>query len=78
LYAKSGKQRERTPLLVVVKRVADAGAVLEGGSSIAGGTIFAQLWHVGRVSHPHFHGGELPVAPCAIAPDGEVFTTQDD
>ncbi len=41
----------------------------------AGGTIFAQLWHVGRVSHPDFHGGELPVAPSAIAPDGEVFTT---
>jgi N-ethylmaleimide reductase len=42
----------------------------------AGGTIFAQLWHVGRVSHPDFHDGELPVAPSAIAPDGEVFTTR--
>jgi N-ethylmaleimide reductase len=42
----------------------------------AGGIIFAQLWHVGRVSHPDFHGGELPVAPSAIAPDGEVFTTR--
>jgi N-ethylmaleimide reductase len=42
----------------------------------AGGTIFAQLWHVGRVSHPDFHGGELPVAPSAIAADGEVFTTR--
>ena len=39
-----------------------------------GGTIFAQLWHVGRVSHPDFHGGALPVAPSAIAVDGEVFT----
>jgi N-ethylmaleimide reductase len=39
------------------------------------GTIFAQLWHVGRVSHPDFHGGELPVAPSPIAPDGEVFPT---
>src|SRR5271163_505304 len=34
----------------------------------AGGTIFAQ--------HPDFHGGELPVAPSAIAPDGEVLTTR--
>jgi N-ethylmaleimide reductase len=42
----------------------------------AGGTIFAQLWHVGRVSHPDFHGGELPIAPSAIAADGEVFTTR--
>ena len=39
-----------------------------------GGTIFSQLWHVGRVSHPDFHGGALPVAPSAIAVDGEVFT----
>jgi N-ethylmaleimide reductase len=40
----------------------------------AGGKIFAQLWHVGRISHPDFHDGELPVAPSAIAADGEVFT----
>jgi len=40
----------------------------------ADGKIFLQLWHVGRVSHPDFHGGELPVAPSAIAAQGEVFT----
>ncbi len=40
----------------------------------AGGKIFLQLWHVGRISHPDFHGGALPVAPSAIAADGEVFT----
>ncbi len=40
----------------------------------AGGKIFLQLWHVGRVSHPDFHNGELPVAPSAIPADGEVFT----
>ena len=39
-----------------------------------GGTIFAQLWHVGRVSHPDFHGGALPVAPSALPVDGEAFT----
>src|SRR5204863_7804965 len=37
----------------------------------ADGKIFLQLWHVGRISHPDFHGGELPVAPSAIAPGGE-------
>jgi len=42
----------------------------------AGGRIFAQLWHVGRVSHPDFHDGALPVAPSAIAADGEVFTAR--
>ncbi|MHB1286543.1 MAG: alkene reductase [Leptospirales bacterium] len=35
-----------------------------------GGVIFLQLWHVGRISHPDFHGGKLPVAPSAIAPRG--------
>src|SRR5688500_5388630 len=42
----------------------------------AGGRIYAQLWHVGRVSHPDFHDGALPVAPSAIAAEGEVFTTR--
>ena len=38
----------------------------------AGGRIFMQLWHVGRVSHPHYLQGEPPVAPSAIAPQGHV------
>ncbi|KAA1005380.1 alkene reductase [Paraburkholderia panacisoli] len=38
----------------------------------AGGLIVSQLWHVGRVSDPLYHGGELPVAPSAIAPEGYV------
>jgi N-ethylmaleimide reductase len=38
----------------------------------AGGRIFMQLWHVGRVSHPDYLNGELPVAPSAIAPQGHV------
>lgn len=42
----------------------------------AGGKIFLQLWHVGRISHPDFHGGELPVAPSAVAAEGEVFTAK--
>lgn len=37
-----------------------------------GGRIFLQLWHVGRVSHPEYLNGELPVAPSAIAPLGHV------
>ncbi len=43
----------------------------------AGGRIFIQLWHVGRVSHPFFHNGELPVGPSAIKPEGaKAFTGQ--
>jgi len=38
----------------------------------AGGRIFLQLWHVGRVSHPRFLGGDLPVAPSALALPGHV------
>jgi len=38
----------------------------------AGGRIFAQLWHVGRISDPSFLNGEAPVAPSAIAAKGHV------
>lgn len=38
------------------------------------GRIFLQLWHVGRISHPDFHQGELPVAPSAIAAKGNAVT----
>jgi 2,4-dienoyl-CoA reductase-like NADH-dependent reductase (Old Yellow Enzyme family) len=38
----------------------------------AGGRIFAQLWHVGRISAPMFLDGALPVAPSAIRPAGHV------
>jgi 2,4-dienoyl-CoA reductase-like NADH-dependent reductase (Old Yellow Enzyme family) len=38
----------------------------------AGGRMFLQLWHVGRVSDPVYLNGALPVAPSAIAPSGHV------
>lgn len=40
----------------------------------AGGTIVMQLMHGGRVSHPDITGGPVPVAPSAIAIDGETHT----
>ncbi|MEQ5854098.1 alkene reductase [Halomonas sp. EF61] len=37
----------------------------------AGGRMHAQLWHVGRISHPELQpGGVDPVAPSAIKPEG--------
>jgi N-ethylmaleimide reductase len=40
----------------------------------AGGLIFLQLWHVGRISHPCLQPDVmLPVAPSAIKPSGEAF-----
>ncbi|WP_019615691.1 alkene reductase [Psychromonas ossibalaenae] len=37
-----------------------------------GGKIFAQLWHTGRVAHPHFFGGGDVIAPSALAVEGSV------
>jgi N-ethylmaleimide reductase len=40
----------------------------------AGGLIFNQLWHVGRISHPALQPDNmLPVAPSAITPAGKAF-----
>ncbi|MES2342757.1 MAG: alkene reductase [Pseudomonadota bacterium] len=38
----------------------------------AGGRIFMQIWHVGRISDPMFLDGRAPVAPSAIAAKGHV------
>ena len=45
---------------------------ITAGVHAAGGKIFLQLWHVGRISDPSYLGGSLPVAPSAIAPKGHV------
>ena len=42
----------------------------------AGGKIFLQLWHVGRMSHPDFLGGDFPVAPSALPIGEEIHTPQ--
>ena len=41
-----------------------------------GGRIFSQLWHVGRMSHPDFHNGELPLSASALNPHSKSFTPQ--
>lgn len=41
-----------------------------------GSKMFLQLWHMGRVSHPDFQNGELPVAPSAIVSQGHTTTPQ--
>ena len=40
----------------------------------AGGHIFLQLWHTGRVSHPDFVAGGRPVGPSAVAAAGQART----
>lgn len=39
----------------------------------AGGRMFLQLWHVGRMSHPSFHEDGQPVSPSAIPPQASVW-----
>jgi len=40
----------------------------------AGGHIFLQIWHVGRISHVSLQpGGKPPVAPSAIRANGKTF-----
>jgi N-ethylmaleimide reductase len=39
-----------------------------------GGKIFLQLWHVGRISHPDYHGGALPLSASAINPNAKSYT----
>jgi len=59
-----------------------SGAQVEGWKKVtdavheAGGRIFAQIWHVGRISHPIYHDGAKPVAPSAVKPEGQIFTAE--
>ena len=41
----------------------------------AGGAIVMQLWHTGRVGHSAVRGGQLPLAPSAIAIQGQQHFT---
>jgi N-ethylmaleimide reductase len=48
---------------------------INGAVHAAGGRIFVQLWHVGRISHTSvLPEGLSPVAPSAIAAQAQTFT----
>ena len=40
----------------------------------AGSKIIAQIWHVGRITHPDLTGGAEPIGPSAIAPNVVAYT----
>lgn len=40
----------------------------------AGSKIVAQIWHVGRVTHPNLTGGVQPVAPSAVTANAIAYT----
>ena len=42
----------------------------------AGSKIIAQIWHVGRITHPDLTGGAQPIAPSAIQPHVVAYTHQ--
>jgi len=42
----------------------------------AGGRIILQLWHMGRVVHPYFLGGEPPVSASATRAPGHAHTPE--
>jgi N-ethylmaleimide reductase len=64
-----------TPGIHSAEQVAGWKAVTDAVHHV-GGRIFLQLWHVGRISHPGFHDGALPVAPSALTPDAHVYTPE--
>jgi len=69
-----GKGYAYTPGIYDAAQVAGWRRVTEAVHE-AGGRIFLQLWHVGRISHPSLQpGGALPVAPSAIQPKGNAYT----
>ncbi|MBV8049358.1 MAG: alkene reductase [Paludibacterium sp.] len=67
-----GKGYSFTPGIHSAEQVAGWRGVVEAVHA-AGGHIFLQLWHVGRMSHPDFHQGALPVAPSAVPFQGQIW-----
>ncbi|MBT2545357.1 alkene reductase [Streptomyces sp. ISL-44] len=63
-----------TPGLHSAEQVA-AWREVTGSVHAAGGRIFAQIMHSGRIGHPSLlPDGLIPVAPSAVAAEGQVFT----
>lgn len=76
VIAPQGKGYPNTPGIFTGEQLAGWRRVVEAVHG-AGGRIFAQLWHVGRVSHPLLQPEDaLPVAPSALAASGELYTSE--
>ena len=60
---------------IYTNEMVDAWKQVVDGVHERGSRVFLQLWHTGRASHSDFHPDELPVAPSAIALDGEYIHT---
>ena len=74
--APEGQGYEHTPGIHSDDQVAGWSIVTDAVHR-AGGRIFLQLWHVGRISDPCFQPSRgLPIAPSAVAAPGEVHTPE--
>jgi N-ethylmaleimide reductase len=58
-----GSEEQRAGWKPIVRAVHDAG-----------GRIFAQLWHMGRLVHPDYLGGDRPVSASATTAPGHAHT----
>lgn len=73
--SQQGQGYPQTPGIYTQDQVAGWRTVTEAVKR-RGAIIFLQLWHVGRISHSSFQrDGALPVAPSAIRPAGNAFTS---
>lgn len=61
-----------TPGLYTADQIAGWKPVTEAVHA-AGGKIFVQLWHVGRVSHSDLLGGKAPVGPSALRAETKTY-----
>jgi N-ethylmaleimide reductase len=69
-----GRGYAYTPGIFTTPQV-DGWRIVTDAVHAAGGLIFCQLWHVGRISHPDLQPDfALPVAPSAVRPEGLAFT----
>lgn len=71
-----GKGYKDTPGIHSDKQVA-AWKKITDAVHEAGGRIFVQLWHVGRISHTSLQSdGQAPVAPSAVRAESQTFTEE--
>ncbi len=72
--SQQGKGYAYTPGIYTEEQVAGWRLVTDA-VHVAGGRIFCQLWHVGRISHDSLQpGGAMPVSASAVRPEGQAFT----
>lgn len=73
--SQQGQGYPQTPGIYTAEQVGGWKPIVEAVKA-KGGIFFLQLWHVGRISHSSLQAnGGLPVAPSAIAPAGNAFTS---